>query len=103
MSVLFRLEKAGIFPCLFLCADPYVHCRCLVAIVEHLIPKDYYSKTLIASQADQRVLRDLLAEKLPRLSAHFDALKYVMISLVLRIWCYMKAVSVCVTMSRYCN
>ena len=53
----------------------YVDCfRCLVAIVEHLMPRDYFSKTLIASQADQRVLKDLLAEKLPRLSAHFDAL-----------------------------
>nr|XP_058953743.1 TBC1 domain family member 2B-like [Pocillopora verrucosa] len=47
---------------------------CLVAIVEHLMPRDYFSKTLVASQADQRVLKDLLAEKLPRLSAHFDAL-----------------------------
>jgi len=53
-----------------------LHFRCLVAIVEHLIPKDYYSKTLVASQADQRVLRDLLADKLPRLYAHFEALKY---------------------------
>jgi len=57
--------------------DRPLHYRCLVAIVEHLLPRDYFSKTLIASQADQRVLRDLLAEKLPRLSAHFDALKYV--------------------------
>ncbi|CAH3154885.1 unnamed protein product [Porites evermanni] len=47
---------------------------CLVAIVEHLIPKDYYSKTLVASQADQRVLKDLLAEKLPRLNNHFETL-----------------------------
>ena len=47
-----------------------------MAIVEILMPKDYYSKTLMASQADQRVLRDLLAEKLPRLSAHFESLKY---------------------------
>ena len=51
-------------------------CRCLVAIVEHLIPKDYYSKTLVASQADQRVLKDLLAEKLPRLNNHFETLWY---------------------------
>ena len=56
----------------------FVCCRCLVAIVEILMPKDYYSKTLMASQADQRVLRDLLAEKLPRLSAHFESLKYDM-------------------------
>ncbi|XP_020623256.1 TBC1 domain family member 2B-like [Orbicella faveolata] len=58
---------------------------CLVAIVEHLLPRDYFSKTLIASQADQRVLRDLLAEKLPRLSAHFDALN-VDLSLVSFNW-----------------
>ncbi|KAM6170546.1 TBC1 domain family member 2A isoform 2-T2 [Rhynchocyon petersi] len=43
---------------------------CLVAIVETIMPADYYSKTLTASQVDQRVLRDLLSEKLPRLMAH---------------------------------
>nr|KAF6487787.1 TBC1 domain family member 2 [Rousettus aegyptiacus] len=43
---------------------------CLVAIVETIMPADYYSKTLTASQADQRVLQDLLSEKLPRLMAH---------------------------------
>ncbi|XP_067047173.1 TBC1 domain family member 2B-like isoform X1 [Acropora muricata] len=58
---------------------------CLVAIVEILMPKDYYSKTLMASQADQRVLRDLLAEKLPRLSAHFESLN-VDLSLVSFNW-----------------
>jgi len=44
---------------------------CLVAIVECLMPADYYSTTLVASQTDQRVFRDLLAEKLPRLHRHF--------------------------------
>nr|XP_014337005.1 PREDICTED: TBC1 domain family member 2A isoform X3 [Bos mutus] len=43
---------------------------CLVAIVETIMPADYYSKTLLASQVDQRVLQDLLLEKLPRLMAH---------------------------------
>uniref|UniRef100_A0A673UMI3 TBC1 domain family member 2A n=1 Tax=Suricata suricatta TaxID=37032 RepID=A0A673UMI3_SURSU len=43
---------------------------CLVAIVETIMPAGYYSKTLTSSQADQRVLRDLLSEKLPRLMAH---------------------------------
>ncbi|XP_053423912.1 TBC1 domain family member 2A isoform X2 [Nycticebus coucang] len=43
---------------------------CLVAIVETILPADYYSKTLMASQVDQRVLQDLLSEKLPRLMAH---------------------------------
>ncbi|XP_075961342.1 TBC1 domain family member 2A [Anarhichas minor] len=45
---------------------------CLVAVVESLMPQDYYTKNLVASQADQRVLKDFLAEKLPRLSAHFE-------------------------------
>ncbi|XP_058879402.1 TBC1 domain family member 2A-like [Acipenser ruthenus] len=44
---------------------------CLVAVVEIIMPQDYYSKTLTASQADQRVFRDFLAEKMPRLMAHF--------------------------------
>ncbi|XP_036033135.1 TBC1 domain family member 2A isoform X2 [Onychomys torridus] len=43
---------------------------CLVAIVETILPAEYYSKTLTASQVDQRVLQDLLSEKLPRLMAH---------------------------------
>ncbi|XP_041653682.1 TBC1 domain family member 2A isoform X2 [Cheilinus undulatus] len=46
---------------------------CLVAVVENIMPQDYYTKTLLGSQADQRVLKDLLSEKLPRLSAHFDS------------------------------
>ncbi|XP_035524901.1 TBC1 domain family member 2A-like [Morone saxatilis] len=45
---------------------------CLVAVVETIMPQDYYTKNLIASQADQRVLKDFLAEKLPRLAAHFE-------------------------------
>ncbi|XP_006821071.1 TBC1 domain family member 2B-like, partial [Saccoglossus kowalevskii] len=45
---------------------------CIVAIVEYLQPCDYYSKTLIGSQTDQRVCKDLISDKLPRLSAHFD-------------------------------
>uniref|UniRef100_A0A3Q3VSK5 Uncharacterized protein n=1 Tax=Mola mola TaxID=94237 RepID=A0A3Q3VSK5_MOLML len=46
---------------------------CLVAVVEAIMPQDYYTKSLVASQADQRVLKDFLAEKLPRLAAHFDS------------------------------
>lgn len=45
---------------------------CLVAVVEVIMPQDYYTKNLLASQADQRVLKDFLAEKLPRLAAHFE-------------------------------
>uniref|UniRef100_A0A665U047 TBC1 domain family, member 2 n=1 Tax=Echeneis naucrates TaxID=173247 RepID=A0A665U047_ECHNA len=45
---------------------------CLVAVVETIMPQDYYTKNLVASQADQRVLKDFLAEKLPRLASHFE-------------------------------
>ncbi|XP_015415975.1 PREDICTED: TBC1 domain family member 2A isoform X3 [Myotis davidii] len=48
---------------------------CLVAVVETIMPADYYSKTLTASQVDQRVLQDLLSEKLPRLMAHLGQLR----------------------------
>ncbi|XP_037531598.1 TBC1 domain family member 2A [Nematolebias whitei] len=46
---------------------------CLVAVVEAIMPQDYYTKTLVASQADQWVLKDFLLEKLPRLAAHFES------------------------------
>ncbi|XP_025966955.2 TBC1 domain family member 2A [Dromaius novaehollandiae] len=45
---------------------------CLVHIVENLMPADYYSNTLITSQVDQRVFKDFLSEKLPRLMSHFE-------------------------------
>uniref|UniRef100_A0A8C5TIC8 TBC1 domain family member 2 n=1 Tax=Malurus cyaneus samueli TaxID=2593467 RepID=A0A8C5TIC8_9PASS len=45
---------------------------CLVHIVENLMPEDYYSDTLITSQVDQRVFKDFLSEKLPRLTTHFE-------------------------------
>ncbi|XP_043572323.1 TBC1 domain family member 2A isoform X2 [Chiloscyllium plagiosum] len=45
---------------------------CLVAIIDCIMPEDYYSKTLTGSQVDQRVFKDFLSEKLPRLMSHFD-------------------------------
>lgn len=48
---------------------------CLVAIVEVFMPHDYYTKTLLGSQVDQRVFKDLMYEKLPRLHAHFEHYK----------------------------
>ncbi|KAI7811871.1 putative TBC1 domain family member 2B [Triplophysa rosa] len=48
---------------------------CLVAIVEVFMPRDYYTKTLLGSQVDQRVFKDLMNEKLPRLHAHFEHYK----------------------------
>lgn len=46
----------------------------LAAIVEKILPAGYYDHSLLASRADQQVLRQYVAEVLPRLSAHFDAL-----------------------------
>ncbi|KAI1904455.1 hypothetical protein AGOR_G00005820 [Albula goreensis] len=48
---------------------------CLIAIVEVFMPRDYYTKTLLGSQVDQRVFKDLMSEKLPRLHAHFELYK----------------------------
>lgn len=45
---------------------------CLVAVAEAIMPQDYYTKNLVASQADQRVLNDFMAEKLPCLASHFE-------------------------------
>ncbi|RUS79385.1 hypothetical protein EGW08_012845, partial [Elysia chlorotica] len=45
---------------------------CLVAIIDHLMPDDYFTATLAGAQSDQRVLKDLVAEKCPRLHAHLD-------------------------------
>jgi len=47
---------------------------CLVAIIDHIMPESYFGSALIAAQADQRVLKDLLAEKCPRLASHLDRL-----------------------------
>lgn len=44
----------------------------LIAIIEVFMPRDYYTKTLLGSQVDQRVFKDLMSEKLPRLHAHFE-------------------------------
>ncbi|KAM3939201.1 TBC1 domain family member 2A isoform 2-T2 [Leptodactylus fuscus] len=48
---------------------------CLVDIVENIMPAEYYSNNLSGSQVDQRVFKDFLSEKLPRLSAHLDQYK----------------------------
>jgi len=45
---------------------------CLVAIVQHLLPKDYYSRTLLGSQTDQRVLKELLQIRASKLSQHLS-------------------------------
>ncbi|VDN02558.1 unnamed protein product [Thelazia callipaeda] len=42
----------------------------LVACIEHLQPTAYYTSSLNCAVADQKVLRDLVNEKLPKLSYH---------------------------------
>ncbi|XP_043112802.1 TBC1 domain family member 2A isoform X2 [Puntigrus tetrazona] len=58
---------------------------CLVVIVDYIMPSNYYTKDLVGCQADQRVLKDLMSEKLPRLTAHLEALK-VDVSLITVEW-----------------
>lgn len=46
----------------------------LVAIVEYLMPPNYYSHNLLGAHVDQHVFRDLLSEKLPRISEVLEKL-----------------------------
>lgn len=46
----------------------------LTSIVEKILPQGYYDHSLLASRADQQVLRQYVAEILPKLSAHLDIL-----------------------------
>lgn len=46
----------------------------LCCIVERILPSDYYTSQLLVSQADQRVLRDLVEEHAPKVAAHLDDL-----------------------------
>ena len=45
----------------------------LVAIIEYLMPPDYYNSSLLGAHVDQHVFRDLLADKMPQLSAHLTS------------------------------
>ncbi|KAK4228916.1 TBC1 domain family member 2A [Podospora fimiseda] len=46
----------------------------LVTLVEHILPAGYFDHSLLASRADQQVLRQFVSEVLPKLSAHFEEL-----------------------------
>ncbi|KAG0645934.1 TBC domain-containing [Hyphodiscus hymeniophilus] len=46
----------------------------LTSIIENTLPRGYYDHSLLASRADQQVLRQYVTEILPKLSAHFDDL-----------------------------
>jgi hypothetical protein len=46
----------------------------LTSIIENILPRGYYDDSLLASRADQQVLRRYVSEILPKLSAHLDDL-----------------------------
>ena len=46
----------------------------LTSMIENILPQHYYDMSLLASRADQQVLRQYVTELLPRLSAHLDEL-----------------------------
>ncbi|CAO1613379.1 unnamed protein product [Parajaminaea phylloscopi] len=46
----------------------------LVCIIEKILPAEYYTSHLLVSQADQRVLIDLVRDVLPDLATHIDDL-----------------------------
>ncbi|RAL67123.1 hypothetical protein DID88_007901 [Monilinia fructigena] len=46
----------------------------LTSIIEHTLPPGYYDHSLLASRADQQVLRQYVTEILPKLSQHLDEL-----------------------------
>lgn len=46
----------------------------LTSIIENILPQGYYDHSLLSSRADQQVLRDYVADILPKLSAHLDDL-----------------------------
>ena len=57
---------------LLLLLDEYDAFLGMVAIIDVIMPQDYYTNRLLDSQADQRVFNDLLSEKLPRLSGYLQ-------------------------------
>lgn len=46
----------------------------LTSIIENILPHGYYDHSLLASRADQQVLRQYVSSILPKLSAHLDSL-----------------------------
>ncbi|KAK3344255.1 rab-GTPase-TBC domain-containing protein [Lasiosphaeria hispida] len=46
----------------------------LVSMVEQILPRGYFDHSLLASRADQQVLRQYVSEILPKLSQHFEDL-----------------------------
>eukprot|EP00004_Rigifila_ramosa_P019473 TRINITY_DN4946_c0_g1_i3.p1 TRINITY_DN4946_c0_g1~~TRINITY_DN4946_c0_g1_i3.p1 ORF type:complete len:966 (-),score=175.07 TRINITY_DN4946_c0_g1_i3:1026-3923(-) len=48
----------------------------LVTIVEHILPNEFYTDGMIGIHTELRVFRTLLAEKIPKLHAHFKSLDF---------------------------
>ncbi|KAH2175964.1 hypothetical protein KXW37_009055 [Aspergillus fumigatus] len=46
----------------------------LASMIENILPQHYYDHGLLASRADQVVLRQYISEVLPKLAAHLDSL-----------------------------
>lgn len=46
----------------------------LASIIENILPQGYYDHSLLASRADQQVLRHYVSDILPKLSTHLDDL-----------------------------
>lgn len=46
----------------------------LTSLIENILPRHYYDHSLLASRADQAVLRQYVSEILPKLSLHLDDL-----------------------------
>jgi len=46
----------------------------LASLVENILPQHYFDNSLLASRADQQVLRSYVTELLPKLSAHLEDL-----------------------------
>uniref|UniRef100_L2GH37 Tbc domain protein n=1 Tax=Colletotrichum fructicola (strain Nara gc5) TaxID=1213859 RepID=L2GH37_COLFN len=55
----------------------------LSSIIEKILPAGYYDHSLRSSRADQLVLREYVAEVLPKLSQHFDELSIELEALTL--------------------
>lgn len=47
----------------------------LCTMIENILPENYYDQHLLTSRADQSVLREYVAELLPKLSNHLDILE----------------------------
>lgn len=58
----------------------------LASVIDRLLPKDFFSPSLIASRADQLVLEDLVSQALPKLQAHLEELGIELASITFGWW-----------------